>query len=621
MLGRLFDELAGAFEELDSLALSCSELETLLWSFTYKNRGSQGFYQRLCAALLGHQGLSELSYAQLAKLASLFYRAPNARVGGKDFLSFAEKTIWAAAQDRLIRTIEELVDVVYYVIPKNIGSNKFRVLLEVYLYNMLKSPSTVIATKKIIRILNAYSQFRFTYEPLNETLKELVSANLALFKVDELTRIVWSFSRFKDCPDQFLVRIIDKYKSVLEQQSDFSYRDFSFIINSALNAGIQHKELWEYFNATALKITQKGYVSEHYLIKILAILIYKGDFWELAHSVRTELMKEHRMPPHHGQDLARLLLLTAENPVLQCPEFLAHLEEKAFSNVNFLHTESIAQILYSLARLNQYSEEVFVLLEKRLLESDLAATASLPLALASFALVENNRTALVEKSVFHIIQSMFESQNKSYIVDNSSDEEDALVLKNEETVNLNAEVPACSVILMCWVASVVGLRDNTFWSDKLWDSLHAIALTQHHFTQNKWAAAARVEQQDEDFILRADTFHYVLLMQTLGLMGQDLGAKPEALRGGQCSATDWLDSMSEPYNEVQPCLGFAEKLEIAGNIVLFYRKEDYISGNQLKTTRKVERDLYVKMGLKVLEIPPDIWTRSDDIERLRLIKG
>jgi len=656
VVGKMYKVLENQFLEIETnefFELPFQRLEDLLWSFSYMNMGSSKFYKLVSNLLPMHAEFDNLSFQKLAKLAYFFSRTKSALRGGNEFIKSAEKIIWTALHQGRIKGLEEVAEIIHFFIPNNIGSNKFRSLLEFVLFSCLTNSKTQITAHKLVRVVSDFTHYNISYEPLEKLLKQLVLESLEVFTQKELIEIIWAYSRHNKAEPEFYQKLLKQFKSSMNSHTDIPFRHFTYMVNGFVNAGVKDPKIWKYFESLATEYFKKTEISDHYLVRLLSL--FAGVEWDssgLYKAGKKMLMQPSRLPLVHPKDLTRSLVAVSESKFLHFPELVSHLDQKVFEQSHYMGAEHMAQSVYSLAKINRGTPEVYELLEKRILDSNLAKLSPRDLGVACLGFGQVGMSNFCKKAVYFVNQVFHSFQGRVYESDSETEGEGDLVVAREKELEFSSEIPATSVVQMAWMAAASGYTDPYFWTEGILEKLASIPMRDFKYSLNEWIWTAKSVQEEEDQILAVDPFHFGLLMQILAMFppkgsnyshyieslqaildaySSELKSKVFENTNNQKFVKEVKDFMHEnslSLEESKSILSIKPDLVYQNKWVLLHTKEHYVyltkgyqsaSGSKdLLTHHKVKKHILKNLGVEVIEICKGDWNELQEAEKLRL---
>lgn len=507
--------------------ITFNQLEDLLWAYSFQNQGSTYLYSFIADAMRTHPDYEKLTFSRLAKIASFFSRAKfAAQKGGFGINSDCEKKIWTAIHQGQMENLDELIEVVHFLLLNNIGDNKLHAVLEVKLYDLLTKPTTIITAHKLERLVSSLTHYTLKYSPLDKLLKQLIKDGLDLFSLKELSHINWSYSRHNKANPDFYKQIIHRIQELLSNTSEksLSYRNYSYLLTGFLNAGVKDDYIWTFFEKMSDKYVNHRDIKDFYLLQMALVLgsIDKGSeaFYK---DLSNELKKHDRLPGYHPKDIMRTSLALFETPLREDKQLIDFMDDKIFESSHSMAAMHMSNCAYAFARLNRGTPELYELLEKRMLDQDLTKLAPKDLGAACVGFGIAGRSTFCKSALFAINKVISQHSNREFALDDDSDtepeDEKAPVVVFEKEIEFSSHFSACSMIQMCWLAAASGVKDNQFWSSKILQKLDSIPLDQSmDFKLNEWYWTAKAAQNDEGYFTSADSFHFMLLLQTLAMM-------------------------------------------------------------------------------------------------------
>ncbi|CAG9332391.1 unnamed protein product [Blepharisma stoltei] len=639
----------GEFEISDYLNIPLHKIEDILWSYSFKNVGTMHLYKYLANAILIHPDFENASLQNVSKIAYYFSRAQLGRkYGGPEYFKKTEEIIWNGIHQGKVTKIEEIDDIIHYLIPANIGSNDLRALLEYTLFRLLTDPKQSITVVQLLKITTAFTHYIIKYEPLNLLLQQLAKDSLEILNAKQIVQILWAYTRHNKASKDFIYTLVNRLKTLLKTEKDLQFRNFTYLINSLVNSGIKDPEIWKHFDSISVNYLKESKSDDHYLIKFLSL--YGGIGWENNEVYERgikELLDNNRLPAEHPKDITRAVIATYETPAMQTPEFLKHLNTKIFHAANYMKQDEISNTVYSLALLNKGSLDVYSSLENSILNAGLnkIRPQSLGNACLGFGLV--GMSAFCKSAMANVIDCFHKHQGRVYEDYESEDEEqqstNKLILVNDKELAFNIFLTATSIVQMAWMAAAIGNREQLFWTDKLHESLIKIPMANYRYTINEWIWTAKTMQDEEDFLVALDPFHYGLLQQVLALippkgvqyenyikeLEEKVNSYPpeliEKMEKPKKITPEFLESVIETSKslgfDVNPnpthILGMKPDLNINGKDILLYDKDDYIylskgfyqlSGTKdLLTHLKLKKQIIKASGRKTFDIFVGDW--------------
>lgn len=507
--------------------LTFAQLEDLLWAYSYQNQGSTSLYSFIAEAIRTHNDYDQLSYSRLAKIASFFSRAKaSAQKGGFGINSDCERKIWNGIHQGKLENLDELIEVMHFLLQNNIGDNKLHAVLEVKLYDLLTNTNSIITAHKLERLVSSLTHYTLKYSPLDKLLKQLIKDGLDLFNLKELSHINWSYSRHNKAKTEFYKQIIAKIQERLSQADDksLSYRNYSYLLTGFLNSGVKDEYIWTFFEQLSEKYVNHKDIKDYYLLQMALVLgsLERGS--EMFYKdVSREFMKPDRLVGYHPKDIMRTTLALFETPLRGNNKLVEFMDDKIFDNSHAMAGTHMSNCAYAFARMNKGTPELYELLEKRILDEDLTKLTpkDLGAACVGFGLV--GRNTFCKSALFAINKAMSTQSKREFELDSDSDtepeDEKLPIVISEQEIEFTSHYSACSMIQMCWLAAASGVRDNQFWSPKILKKLDSIVLDQSmDFKINEWYWTAKATQNEEAYFTSADSFHFLLLLQTLALM-------------------------------------------------------------------------------------------------------
>lgn len=629
---QIFTVLGKEFEEADSEELKLlkfSELESLLANYTLKNVGSALFYHVISDCMMIHPDFPTLKYQHLARLAYYFARTPVSKTRAAKFIETVESRLWNGIHQGNLSEMEEITGVVGYIIPANICSNELRALLEFTLFRLLADPKNQITISRLCKVITAFTHYIIAYRPLDLLLRQLVKDSLEGITAKELVQVLWAYCRHNKADSEFVVVLLKKLMEIVPN-SGLPFRHFTYLMNSVVNCGVQLEGLDEFIDEYCLKCSETQSIQDHYIVKALS-LMRKGKFLETGMS---ELMNGERLPINHPQDLSRTFLMVLENEKLQNPEFIQFLNNRALKASKNMRPTEIARCVYSLSRLNKGDPKLYDHLSQEMLKFNLTTLGpvSLGISCLGFGLVSQENFCMKAlpaiNDIFHKYQKI-EYENYS-----DTDDEDfsnnKLILLNTEELEFTTDLPASAVVQMAWLVASVGIKDPSFWNEKLINKLKSVQPTNNAYMLNPWIWTAKTLRDEEQFITAVDPFHSALLWQVLRLIvaGYNEPSPFKFLNNSE----DFEEDVKSVLKKAKAQIDFDGKyLEANGKKVLLYENSAYCSQTSgyssqnshdgLLGTVKVEKMIMDQHSVPYIEIFRGQWVAMSKDQRLNTVKS
>ena len=632
VIKEVFTVLGKEFEEADSeelRLLKFSDLECLLANYTLKNLGSAMFYHVISDCMMIHPDFANLKYQHLARLAYYFARTPVSKERGVKFLQTVESRLWDGIHQGRISEMEEITGVVGYIIPGNIGSNDLRALLEYTLFRFLADPKNQITISRLCKVVTSFTHYIIAYKPLDLLLKQLVKDSLDTMTAKELVQVLWAYSRHNKAETEFFTVLLRKLIETVPK-AQLPFRHFTYLMNSVLNTGTQFEGLDEFIDEYCLKCVETQGIQDHYLVKALS-LMRTGKFLEVGVS---ELMNGERLPISRPQDLSRTLLMALENEKVQKDEFIRFLRDRAGKAIGNMKASEIARCVYSLARLNKGEPRVYDQFSQEILKTDLSKLDPVHLGISclGFGMVCHEKFCL---KVLPAVNDTFHKYQKIEYDDYSdTDEEDVnknkLILLNTEDLEFTTDLPASAVVQMAWLVASVGIKDPSFWNEKLIKKLRSVQSTTNPYMLNPWIWTAKTLRDEEQFITAVDPFHSALLWQVLKLVVSGYN-EPSSFKFAQASQ-EFEDDVKSVLKKSKAQVDHDGKyLQANGKKVILYENSSYSfqtqgflsqnSFNGLLGPVKVEKMILDQSSTPYIEIFRGQWVAMSQSERLKKLKN
>jgi len=253
---KFFQEIENAIFECDlDEGLDYRLIGKILWGFSHANHGSTILYKSLANKI--HKIYFEINPIKIAEYAYYFSKASNSMQGGFGTYQLAEKVISERLKDF---DLKQLARICEYLLPQNIGSNKFYLELE----NQIKDVyPDQIEPSTLVSLVKSMSKFRFQTD-LFSRLQRNIMEYMEYLSNSQLEDVLWSFTRGRRGSNEFYEKIDQEF---IKRMNTLKPRGvaFSFYGFSLMNKGTQ--ELIQKYQEYIEKNIDKFNV--HYLAKIL----------------------------------------------------------------------------------------------------------------------------------------------------------------------------------------------------------------------------------------------------------------------------------------------------------------------------------------------------------------
>jgi hypothetical protein len=141
--------------------------ETLLWAFSQKNEGTMEFYNHVSEMLIYHPYFDMIKLPKLSRIAYYFARTTKTKArGGFGIYKRIEDKLYTLIHQGKLEEMAEIIEVISNLIGNNIGSNRIHAVLEVKLYRELSKPNKQITAGQIVKLVRAFSYYRFKVKAL-----------------------------------------------------------------------------------------------------------------------------------------------------------------------------------------------------------------------------------------------------------------------------------------------------------------------------------------------------------------------------------------------------------------------------------------------------------------------
>ena len=505
-------------DEISLLSKPTHSFTTLLQSFSSLQIGDGDFYQSLVAILLSPGKVASLSTLQLLRL-SVYLRRVHKIAGRGGFGLYAEleTRLWDDFHNNRNIDIPTLLRIYGDLIPAGLCSNKLQLLLEFTLYKQLSDPNNRITQAQLVQLLLDSSNYVYKYKPLFRLLQRLVEDVIERLNGKEMVKIVWALGKNnKDC-GRIMDLLIGKIREKVENEG-CNLRNFTFLLNGCLNGGKTDSELMSYFH-TKLKKFDMVESDIHYWVKSLSILAACDiPDPELVNSLLV-LITEANPGTVKASDIVRLLCLCETQQTLVSPHLLT-LQKHLLPQLPTMPYSHLARLAYITSKIPGFSDTFLTLLETQLTNGNLMTLKPTDLACACHSLTDAMRVKFVHSSL-PAVKNFVDVLRKRVVEvgSDSEDEEESVVQEEEIMFGAQWEMTATALVQFCWVLIAADINSPTFWSDRLFSSLHKIRLNPNtKFSLNHWKSTAMALQGNDEYFSTVDGAHFSMLLNVVAML-------------------------------------------------------------------------------------------------------
>jgi len=303
----------------------------------------------------------ELDPTTLAEYAYYFSKASNSMKGGFGIYQTAETMIQQRLRDFDLLQLRRICE---YLLPQNIGSNKFYGELEERLHDLYPKD---IAPSILVSLCKSTFNFRFQTKLFSQMEKNVLEY-MQHFSNSQLEDILWSFAKGKRGSEEFYSKIDEEF---VKRMNVLKPRGVAFSFSSFANMGKGSYALIQKYQEYIMKNIDK--FSAHYLAKLLVGLSKINPEHYSVELVETIFNKINTVKTQiSSKELLRILesmqglTLTLKN--VEWDSFYDSIESIIIENVDKdkAAPQDITMFLFSYLTSNQGSTELIEALQEKI---------------------------------------------------------------------------------------------------------------------------------------------------------------------------------------------------------------------------------------------------------------
>ena len=348
----------GIFGTDYSTELDYRLIKKILWGFSHANYGSSVLYSTIANQI--QRIHMELDPTTLAEYAYYFSKASNSMKGGFGIYQTAETMIQQRLRDFDLLQLRRICE---YLLPQNIGSNKFYGELEERLNDLY--PQKDIAPSILVSLCKSTFNFRFQTKLFSQMEKNVLEY-MEHFSHSQLEDILWSFAKGKRGSDEFYSKIDEEF---IKRMNVLKPRGVAFSFSSFANMGKGSYALFQKYQEYIMKNIDK--FSAHYLAKLLVGLSKINPEYYSVELVETIFNKINAVKNQiSSKELLRILesmqglTLTLKN--VEWDSFYDSIESIIIENVDKATPQDVVMFLFSYLTSNQGSPELVEALQEKI---------------------------------------------------------------------------------------------------------------------------------------------------------------------------------------------------------------------------------------------------------------
>jgi len=347
----------GIFGQDYSTELDYRLIKKILWGFSHANYGSSVLYSTIANQVKKIH--MELDPTLLAEYAYYFSKASNSMKGGFGMYQIAETKIQERLRDFDLLQLRRICE---YLLPQNIGSNKFYQELEERLEELYPKD---VAPSVLVSLCKSTFNFRFKTKLFSKFEKNVLEY-MQHFSNSQLEEILWSFAKGKRGSEEFYTAITEEF---VKRMNVLKPRGVAFSFLCFANMGKGSYALFQKYQEYILKNIEN--FSAHYLAKLLVGLSKINPEYYSAELVETIFNKVDSVKGEiNSRELLRILesmqglTLTLKN--VDWDAFYTNIESIIIENVRKATPEDAVQFLFSYISSNQGSPELIQALQDKI---------------------------------------------------------------------------------------------------------------------------------------------------------------------------------------------------------------------------------------------------------------